>query len=158
MKTIQEKVNEIIKKSEGHQVTYQYGEEDGSMVEDRAIPLGWFKEWLKVGLTQIQKETINEIIGKDEKLKLKAGLTKEMIGFETTKNALRNELRSEQQCEEYPCCGDDYCLTHKQHMRFCMEERPEPCDIEICFCGKCSHIDWCDTHKQHARLCEGEEN
>jgi len=41
---------EILKHSEGHLITYEYTDEDGSLKDDKAIPVGWFKEWLRVAI------------------------------------------------------------------------------------------------------------
>ena len=53
----------------------------------------------------------------------KGKIEERIIVFTKIGNKIFNEeVSSEQQCEEYPCCADDYCITHKQHMRFCRGE------------------------------------
>lgn len=92
-------INEILESSKGHQITYEYHDEDGSVRSDKAIPIGYFKEWLKVALIKSHTsliEKVGEVIGEDENLYEKErneGLSDWRVERENGANELRGLQR-----------------------------------------------------------------
>jgi len=57
---IAESIKNIVESSQGHMIDYEYVEEDGSIRIDKALPIGNFKDWLRVGLEAIAEKTREE--------------------------------------------------------------------------------------------------
>ena len=63
------RIDEIVKNSEGHWINYKTDEGR----DDQAIPIGWFKEWLKVALFQSKGlSSLKQRIVKIVKVKIEA--------------------------------------------------------------------------------------
>jgi len=59
---IAESIKNIVENSQGHMIDYEYVEEDGSIRIDKALPIGNFKDWLRVGLQAIAEKTREETL------------------------------------------------------------------------------------------------
>lgn len=62
---IEEKAQEIVKISQGHFVDYEWIDEDGSKGFSKAIPISFYKKWLRVALQDAIK--YGEGIGREER-------------------------------------------------------------------------------------------
>lgn len=98
---IEEIVREILENSEGHQIDYDLGpDEDGSPMPSKVIPVGWFREWLKIGLIKYGREErkrMAEVVGEDEELiPFHPGYVNDAWKARNNSILERNQLRAEQ--------------------------------------------------------------